>query len=123
MTVTVCTEKTLLGPDLQLCCIEAAGTEKDPEKRYRCPVPHCSYIGARLSHAGECLKHMLDPRHSPAEHHRFLVNKLICFYTAEGKPALYSRTATQNAFSFWPDRQPSSKALAYMKVSHTVVRC
>lgn len=119
MKVTACTENQLLGQDLELCIVQPAGTEQNPEQRYRCPIRSCSYIGARVNHAGECLRHILEPRQGVAEHHRFLSNKLVCFYNAEGRPALCSRTATQSAFSFLPDKQPHLKALAYMKVSHS----
>ena len=55
-----CGEKQLLGRDLSLCFISPTSTDTDPEPRYRCPVPNCTYIGARSKHAGECLKHVLD---------------------------------------------------------------
>ena len=118
MQVTTCTEQQLLGRALGMCVIEPTGTENDPELRYRCPLPGCPYIGAKHSHAGECLKHMLEPRVAVAEHHRFLVDRLICFYNSEGRPALHSKTVVPSAFCFRPKKDPSLRALAYMKVGH-----
>lgn len=51
------------------------------------------------------------------EHSKFLVNNLVCFQNADGKPALHSKSVVPSAFSFQLDKQPSLKALAYMKVS------
>ena len=116
-----CGEKQLLGRDLSLCFISPTSTENGSELRYRCPVPGCSYIGARVNHAGDCLKHILDSRQMVDEHSRFLVDKLVCFQNADGKPALHSKPVVPSAFSFQLDEEPSSKALAYMKVSTHVL--
>ena len=117
-----CGEKQLLGRDLSLCLISPTSTDIDPELRYRCPVPNCTYIGARMKHTGECLKHVLDPRQMATEHSRFLVDNLVCFQNADGKPALHSKSVVPSAFSFLLDKDPSLKALAYMKVSNWLHR-
>ena len=121
MQPTPCGEKQLLGRDLELWVIKPTTTAGEPEPRYRCPIAGCLYKGAKINHAGECLKHVMDPKQLATEHHRFLVNKLVCFHNAEGMPALHSKTVVPSAFPFRPDKEPSVKALAYMKVGHMCV--
>lgn len=117
MPATLCERRRLLWHDLRLCIIKPVVTATDPEQRYRCPVQGCLFLGSTISHASDCLKHLVDPKYDIDAHSKFCEKTLVCFLNADGKPALHSKPAVPAAFSTFDAQDPQQKTQhAYMKV-------
>ena len=111
-----CTKEQLQGNDLDLIVIEPTISATDPERRFRCSVPDCTYIGSTVGHPGDCLRHLTDPKVADdGRHKKAFASTLVTFQNAEGKPVLNSKAITTSAFVFLegPGTKPR---YAYMKV-------
>lgn len=119
---TACWAEDLRGHDkLRLLVIEPSVTAKGQDRRFRCPVPECTYVGATLGHAGDCLKHLKDTKHDPVGHAEFWRNTFVCFKNADGKGLLNTRPCYDSgpfAFTEPGDDRPQ---VAYTKVCAQVL--
>jgi len=120
---TACWAEDLRGHDkLRLLVIEPSVTAKGQDRRFHCPVPGCTYVGATLGHAGDCLKHLKDTKHGPVGHAEFWRNTFVCFKNADGKGLLNTRPCYDSgpfAFAEPGDDRPK---VAYTKVCAQVLR-
>lgn len=115
-----CTEQWLCGLDLKLLLVTPSAPATDQEPRYRCPLKECQYLGATLTHPGDCLRHILDPKvGNRAAHNQLLTNSVVSFRNAEGKPVLSSKPNVPAALLYFEgaginDGKPQC---AYLKVT------
>ena len=111
-----CTKEQLQGNDLNLIVIEPTISATDQERRFRCPVPDCTYIGSTAGHLSDCLRHLTDPKVADdCGHKQAFANTLVTFQNTEGKPVLNSRASTPYAFVFL-EGHGTKPQYAYMKV-------
>ena len=115
--VTPCLAENLQGLDkLRLLVIRPSVTSANDGLRYRCPVAKCTYIGATLGHAGECLKHLKDCKHDPVGHAKFWRKTFVCFQNADGKGILNTRPCYDSAPFAFIEPGVDKPQTAYTKV-------
>ena len=114
--VVSCTAEDLRGLD-ELRLVVVRPTPGGDGLRFRCPVPKCTYLGATLGHAGECLKHLKDSKHDPVGHAKFWRKTLVCFENADGKGILNTRPSLDNAPFAFLEAVAGKPQTAYTKVS------
>ena len=111
-----CTKKQLQGTDLTVIEIRPTRLATDPEQRLRYPVAGCPYIGSTLSHPGDCLRHLLDPKGADGDAHKeMFADTRVTFLNAEGNLVLNNKASTQPAFVFG-DGRATKPQCAYMRV-------
>ncbi|DBA73585.1 TPA: hypothetical protein ACH3X1_011228 [Trebouxia sp. C0004] len=115
--VNACRPEDLQGLDkLRLLVIRPSVTATSRDERFRCPVPECTYIGATLGHAGDCLKHLKETKNDPVGHAEFWRKTFVCFENADGKGLLATRPCYDSAPFAFMEPGDDKPHIAYTKV-------